>query len=252
MRRDYTIQFHSRKWWYKLFFFTLDSSPQNAWVLYCDNKNKLYRRENYGGRLAFYMAVANSLIGPAISVPRTCNVNNVHLSTIHYIVKHPDGLRKLCRVCSKKQRRVCKACQWAACYNSPCFWNLHSQKKGIMTLIVMGSWFVFGGLCRVRAKDLCDVARINFKERWLQHQMSVVRGTQCYEFKWKIRSSKALGMRGGSWSCAPSHLSISLWWIVEQFGQLVLNALVGIGVSCKTLCGFFRFHVFDFCDWMKS
>jgi hypothetical protein len=34
MRRDYTCQFWSRKWWHKLLFFVLDSSKQNAWALY--------------------------------------------------------------------------------------------------------------------------------------------------------------------------------------------------------------------------
>lgn len=34
MRRDYSVQFHSQKWWHRFFFFIVDSSLQNAWVLY--------------------------------------------------------------------------------------------------------------------------------------------------------------------------------------------------------------------------
>lgn len=133
MRRDYTVQFHSRKWWHKLFYFALDSSLQNAWVLYRDYM--LRRRERcIGGRLGFYLAVAKAFIEPTVLLPRTCSQHNTRPDALHYTVTHPQGLRKRCRVCKKRQRRICKACNWMPCCDEPCFGKLHSQKKWALRL----------------------------------------------------------------------------------------------------------------------
>lgn len=133
MRQDYTIQFHSRKWWHKLFFFAVDSSLQNAWVLNRDDR--VHRRErDTGGRLRFYLNVAKSLIEPAVPTLRTCSPHNLHPDAMHYTVRHLESLQKHCDLCKTKQRRVCKAYQWLSCYDEPCFRKLHSQKRWALRL----------------------------------------------------------------------------------------------------------------------
>lgn len=128
MRRDYTVQFHSRKWWHKLFFFTVDSSLQNAWVLYRDDRVR--RKEKcIGGRLTFYLDVAKSLIEPTLKIPRRCDPHNIRHDAIHYTVRDSSGLRKRCRLCKKKQRRICKACHWLPVCDEPYFAKLHTRKK---------------------------------------------------------------------------------------------------------------------------
>jgi hypothetical protein len=82
MRHDYTTQFHSRKWWHKVMFFTVDLSLQNAWVLWCNYR--LRHHKNPGSRLGFHYAVAMSLVSPLLHVPRTCSWYNSNRNALHY------------------------------------------------------------------------------------------------------------------------------------------------------------------------
>ena len=61
MRWDYTVQFHSRKWWHKVFMFVLDSSLQNMWTLWQGHMQGR-RAAKVGSRLSFYHRIAYALI----------------------------------------------------------------------------------------------------------------------------------------------------------------------------------------------
>ena len=128
MRHDYTVQFHSRKWWHKLFpGFVLDSSLQNAWILFSSDHKT--RWEKWHSRcLVFYYEVALVLIAPKVNLPRTSGPNNRNPGALHHSQHHPH-LQCICYVYRKKQHWYCRACGFAFMCYGPCFVNVHASKK---------------------------------------------------------------------------------------------------------------------------
>lgn len=102
MRRDYSCQFWSRKWWHKLWFFVLDSSLQNAWRLYKDDREA--RNERLHGCKAFHFVVAMELIEPFFPLPRTCSRYNARNIELHHSVHSQTRWPRRCKYCKKKQR----------------------------------------------------------------------------------------------------------------------------------------------------
>jgi hypothetical protein len=128
MRRNYTVQFHSRKWWHKLFLgFVHDSSLQNEWILFSSDCRALWEKW-HGGRLAFYYEVALALITPKVTLPHTVGPNNKNPGALYHSQRHPH-LRRICRVCRKRQRWYCRACGFAFICYGPCFVKVHASKK---------------------------------------------------------------------------------------------------------------------------
>ena len=100
MRIDYSIQFHSHKWWHKRFFFIVDSWLNNSWVLL--KHDRLTRGEPvYRRRLAYHFQVAQNLIAPWLDEPSTCKVQCLRQpGAIHFSSLRP-GLRRKCIVCKR-------------------------------------------------------------------------------------------------------------------------------------------------------
>lgn len=102
MRRDYSVQFHSRKWWHKFLFFTVDSSLQNAWVLYKADREARGEGGRKLTRRSFYYTIATELVLPVIRPPVTCTLHNSNPALLHCSIVHPNARRR-CRICKKKQ-----------------------------------------------------------------------------------------------------------------------------------------------------
>lgn len=126
MRRDYTVQYHSRKWWHKLMFFVVDSSLMNAWVLFRSDMQA--RGQRIGSRLKFYFTVAKELVTSYMRLPRTCTRHNTNPDAVHMSERH-EKLRRKCRVCGRKQNRYCAACGDIFLCDGPCYKKVHTLKK---------------------------------------------------------------------------------------------------------------------------
>lgn len=128
MRTDYSVPFHSHKWWHKHLFFTVDCWLNNSWVLF---KHDRYTRSApvYMQRLPFHLAVAESLIAPWLDEPETCKVECIrHPGAIHYSSRRPR-LRRQCIVCKRKTRFRCTTCAGAHMCLGQCFVKVHTQRK---------------------------------------------------------------------------------------------------------------------------
>lgn len=126
MRRDYTVQFHSRKWWHKVFMFTVDSSLQNGWVLFCHDRTT--RHDKLISRRRFLYNIALALIEPRLPLPRTCSPYNASPQAVHYSVASPNR-RRICVVCKRKQSRYCPPCGNVYMCDDPCFRIVHSRRR---------------------------------------------------------------------------------------------------------------------------
>jgi len=89
MRRDYTCQFWSRKWWHKVWFFVFDSSLQNAWRLY--TKDQEAWNEPLRGEKAFHFVVAMELIELDFPLSRTCFRYNARNIELHHSMRSEIG-----------------------------------------------------------------------------------------------------------------------------------------------------------------
>lgn len=135
MHRHYTVQFWSRKWWHKLWFFVLDSSLQNAWILF--SKHLLAHGTAAEGRKAFYYSVALALIEPPLQLPRTCRGVHQNPITIHSSVRCTRRWPRQCIVCKAKQRRICKQCGNVFICDEPSFELVHRSRKWALKLRVV-------------------------------------------------------------------------------------------------------------------
>lgn len=137
----YSIQWQSKRWWLKIFYYFIDAAIVNAYILY-----KLEMRKNNKKPLhylIFRSQLADELIGdfmgrkkvkPKVVVTKkkfgSKNQMVVDLSEEHLAIKVESARR--CANCStsSKPRRstlVCKTCNVALC-KFPCFNDFHSEK----------------------------------------------------------------------------------------------------------------------------
>lgn len=132
MRRDYSVQYHSRKWWHKFLFFIIDSSLQNAWVLYRADRQARAEGGRKLTRRNFYYSIAKELVLPLIRPAVTCTLSNRNSNLFHCSVPHPS-LQRRCKVCKRKQNRYCRACDMFMC-DDPCFIKAHTSRRWAMRL----------------------------------------------------------------------------------------------------------------------
>ena len=127
MRTDYSVQFHSHKWWHKHFFFIVDSWLNNSWVLL--KHDRISRGEIvYRQRLSYHESVAETLIGPWLDALSTCKVECLrHPGAIHFTSRRPR-LSRQCLVCKKRTPYRCSTCAGAHICLGRCFVKVHTQK----------------------------------------------------------------------------------------------------------------------------
>lgn len=130
MWKDYSVQFHSNKWWHKYFMFTLDSALHNVWV--CYHLDRRARGERKLRRVNFMYDVAFGLIMPKLTKPRTCSSWNRAPHALYFSQTHAD-IRRRCCVCKRKQADYCRACGFVFMCRDPYFPKMHGSKKWALT-----------------------------------------------------------------------------------------------------------------------
>jgi hypothetical protein len=133
MRRDYSVQFHLHKWWHKVFFFVHDSSLQNSWMHFKNDREG--RNMKIGSRLKFYYAVLEHLIEDWLDPSDTCKVDCLQRrDAIHYSYTYRKR-RRHCIVYKRKVRFMCPTCGGVYLCLGPCFVKVHSQKKWALRVL---------------------------------------------------------------------------------------------------------------------
>lgn len=123
MRKDYNCQFHSFKWWHKMFFFVLDSSLQNSWVLF--QKHILGRPEKLGLQKQFYYRIAQALIQTMFPLPRSVHVGGRNPNVLHFPQSH-RSLARRCIHCRRKQNSFYRAYESVFICQTSCYVVIHS------------------------------------------------------------------------------------------------------------------------------
>ncbi|CAG5033770.1 unnamed protein product [Parnassius apollo] len=149
IKSTYSVGRRSRRWWVRIFFFLLDTSITNAYLLYCQNKNATKL-----SNLEFRVSVARGLISGFSSRKRRSGslVNYICRKKIasenrqkavhvvaeevrftnvgdHMPVESPSYKR--CRMCSTKEKDkrskvICEKCKVPLCI-TPCFTAFHRK-----------------------------------------------------------------------------------------------------------------------------
>lgn len=147
MKSTYSVGRRSKKWWLRIFYFLLDASITNSYLLYCQNPN-VTKLSN----LEFRVSVARGLISGFTSRKRRSIGQNyvcrnkavmsenrqkaLHVVAqelrfsnvgVHMPVESPSYKR--CRMCSTKQKDkrskiICEKCGVSLCL-TPCFTSFH-------------------------------------------------------------------------------------------------------------------------------
>lgn len=126
-RANYTCQLRTRKWWHRIFLFLVDSSIGNAYVLY--DLDCQMREIRPMSRKAFHHRIAAWLCSGCIKPGRTTFKGFPMRRGLHYSMRHPERKRCKCRVCGRKQVRVCRACGGKYICEGACFVKAHSKAK---------------------------------------------------------------------------------------------------------------------------
>jgi hypothetical protein len=124
-RVEYTVQLQSHKWWHRLLLFVLDTSCQNAYVLYKEDAeqvglpvtSRLLWHYTLGMRLVQPWLAAGALRGPH---------RQLTPPGFHRIEGHPTS-RRGCVVCSKRTRCYYRGCAGAFMCKDSCYITVHTQ-----------------------------------------------------------------------------------------------------------------------------
>lgn len=128
---QYMAQIMSHKWWHRLFFFILDTSLGNAYILYkahCRERHVRARPQRPMSRSDFHYEVASWLIAPAFEIGRTGGSFNESNCGIHECRSAGMQQRK-CRLCGRRQNRFCPGCRGYFLCQRPCFHLVHTNAK---------------------------------------------------------------------------------------------------------------------------
>jgi len=145
-RECYTVSRKSRRWWLRIFYFLLDASIVNAYILFMSvhvdsNFNQLRFRtllfrelvQNYSSRqrrasrdVNFLPPTVHKAVRKPLGVPDVLRLNTVGVHLPEMLASH-----RRCRFCSsrknnKRSRYQCKTCLVPLCI-SPCFAKFHGQ-----------------------------------------------------------------------------------------------------------------------------
>lgn len=137
MVRTYSVSRQSKKWWYRLFYYLLDTALANSWILYNSSRNHGELSE-----LEYLKQLALALIG---TVPKHDKVQPQPKKKKGQLVvplrftagNHwPKNVKKQrqCQHCARsgsngpRSRYICKACNVHLCINS-CFERYHTRRK---------------------------------------------------------------------------------------------------------------------------
>ena len=130
-RVEYTTQIMSHKWWHRLFFFVLDSSLGNAYVLYkeyCMGRHGRGQPKRPISQADFHYQVASWLTSGTFQLGRTRRSFNISDHGVHE--SRSAGLqRRQCWVCGRKQNRFCLGCAGAFLCQGTCFCLVHTDTK---------------------------------------------------------------------------------------------------------------------------
>lgn len=131
MRKDYSCQFNSHKWWHKLWTFVLECILHNGYILMRVHWKGLGEKPT--SRKSFHQQVALYLIEPKVGLPRTApegpSPGVIHMN------EGQGKLRGQCKICGRKQNKVCKACGWKwLC--AKCYRKTHTSRKWFLKLML--------------------------------------------------------------------------------------------------------------------
>lgn len=145
---SYKFTRKSLKWWRKLFFWLLEVSVVNSFLLY--NMNQLNKGLKYLNHRKFREALIMQLVGDVRNSP--VNLKRGRRSTAdneerldgrqHFVSSHPNSKSKDCAVCSDRKVRggrketvfFCKTCtKKPGLHPTTCFERYHTMKKFKLT-----------------------------------------------------------------------------------------------------------------------
>jgi hypothetical protein len=135
--RTYSVSRKSKKWWYRLFYYLLDTALANSFILYCLSPNHPKLTElDYLKQLAVSLIATKSRdeeVQPRpqrkkkkIAAPPRMTVGN------HWPKKVKNSRK--CQQCTRpgstgpRSSFICKACNVHLCINS-CFEHYHTRAK---------------------------------------------------------------------------------------------------------------------------
>ena len=130
-RVEYTAQILSHKWWHRLFFFILDTSLGNGYVLYkahWSSRRSKGRGRKPISRAEFHYAIVECLTTPTFRVGRTRGQFNLKDHGIHESVS-AGVQRKKCKLCGCKQNHYCPGCASAFLCKGTCYHKVHTEAK---------------------------------------------------------------------------------------------------------------------------
>lgn len=127
IRSNYSSQLKSHKWWHKLFFFIIDQSMVNSYVVYCSQMESLGLRVRT--HMQFNIAVGKHLVADwlqrrpraqARPPPRQRRPPPVHS---HW----QSSLKRKCIECGALGRWYCPACGWKWMCRQSCYHVIHER-----------------------------------------------------------------------------------------------------------------------------
>ena len=125
MRQEYSVQLQSHKWWHRLLLFVLDTSCQNAYVLYKEDANRVGLPVQ--SRLLWHYTLGMRLISPSLGGGALRGPHRQFAPPgFHRIEGHPTS-RRACVVCQKRTRRFCRGCAGAFMCENACYITVHTQ-----------------------------------------------------------------------------------------------------------------------------
>jgi hypothetical protein len=121
LRRVYSCLTQSHKWWHHVFFYILDSTVSNMWIIHSDLRFRFL--EDPLIHLFFQLQFAKDLAakwagrkwGYSIFAP-------LHLGM--HGPKSLDKKRGNCQICGAQTNQACLGCQ-GHIYKGSCYWDIH-------------------------------------------------------------------------------------------------------------------------------
>ena len=122
LRGEYSCQVRSHKWWHRLFFFMIDTTRVNSWIIHKSLSKRVAKRPLE--HVDFTLALANALManwGKRRGVTSAFN----RRPCVHSLVK--THLRRVCRQChgTKLTNLMCPQCGDVYLHLGACFSRAH-------------------------------------------------------------------------------------------------------------------------------
>lgn len=124
LRGEYTCQIRSHKWWHRIFFFLLDTTVVNAYILHCHACIGLCKPPST--HLDFLLSMALKLADSNLPARQKASLRASNPNAVHSL-EATNG-RKLCITCKvKRTRMACPQCSYSPMCLGECYKRAHTK-----------------------------------------------------------------------------------------------------------------------------